>query len=211
MPKEMKLETEALNLDAMGEEATASYRGMVRKQAQGEPIDPRKLQPILVLAGRGLDAFRADAGRLKERFQATAQLELADSDATAEEINAAQKRLRGLEAERKTLMEDLARRATELNEKIAAAQSEVLKKSGGPGELRAQAVRTLHATAAPSLADELRRLEKATRDAQYKRLASKTRGPALSKQAAKEEERAAQKAAEIGALVLEPFDGMAWS
>ncbi len=57
---------EALDLDAMGEEATASYRGMVRKHAQGEPIDPKKLQPILVLAGRASCAPRP-SGPCKRR------------------------------------------------------------------------------------------------------------------------------------------------
>jgi hypothetical protein len=68
----------------------------------------------------------------------------------------------------------------------------------------------LQTTAAPSLADELRRLAKVTKDAQYKKFASKTRAPALSKQAAEEEERAMQKAQEVQATLQDPFLGMHW-
>ena len=68
-----------LDLDAMAEEAVESYRRLVVAYVVGEAIDQGRLREVLILAGKGLDSFKADSDCLRQRYQAAKDIEAADA------------------------------------------------------------------------------------------------------------------------------------
>jgi len=199
-------------LDAMIARATAAYRELVRRQARGDSIDQGELDKALVHAGRSLVQFGADAERLKKRFAAAALL---DNVAELEkEIEPARRRVAEAGKELQCLNEQYWPKAAELEQKLGAAQLDLLRKLQQPSDRRRKALEVLQETAAPENPDKLRRLRIANSEAERQKLAAKheTGGnaPAFQKRTIEVEQAGIRRVQDLNAQLRDPVQGMAW-
>jgi hypothetical protein len=199
-------------LDAMIAQATADYRELVRRHAQGELDDERIDLEVLSRDGRSLVQFQADSERLRKRLAAAVQLD--NPKDAQEEI----KTLRGCEADLKKEMQRLAdqyyAKAAELEQKLGAVRQELLRKQQQPADRSAKALNVLHETAPLELLEQLRGLRIANSEAErYKMLAkqeARGKSPPFQKRAEEEQDACIRRIQELNAQLHDPFQGMAW-
>jgi hypothetical protein len=195
-------------LDAMIAQATAAYRELVCRHAQGELDGERIDLEILSLAGRSLVQFRADSERLRKRLAAVVQLDSAEE--LEKEIEPAQRRVAEAEKELQRLNEEYYPKAAELQQKVAAAQSDFFRKESRMSDSRRKARDVLHETAAPEILGQLHRLRGAFSEAKRDSLLSKHNAPEHQRRAANQEQACNSSSRDLNAQLRDPFQGMAW-
>jgi hypothetical protein len=141
----------------MAEEAVESYRRLVVAYVVGEAIDQGRLREVLILAGKGLDSFKADSDCLRQRYQAAKDIEAAD--AMQAEITAAGEAIAALENESRDEWErhdkaikELSARQQEAQGRLTAMQTEQTEKRNRAGEV-------LQRTADPAIATAVKKCQ----------------------------------------------------
>jgi hypothetical protein len=199
-------------LDAMIAQATADYRELVRRHAQGELDDERIDLEVLSRAGRSLVQFRVDSERLKKRFAAVAQLD--NPKDAQEEIETLRGREADLRKELQRLADQFYAKDAELEQKLGAVRQELLRKQQQPADRGAKALNVLQETAPPEMLEQLRRLRIANSEAErYKLLAkqeARGKSPPFQKRAVEEQDACIRRIQELNAQLRDPFQGMAW-
>jgi len=195
-------------LEAMIAQATAAYRELVRRHAQGELDGERIDLEILSRAGRSLVQFRADSERLRKRLAAAVQLDSAEE--LEKEIEPAQRRVAEAEKELQRLNEEYHPKFAELQNKVLAAQADFFRKDSRVSDSRRKALDVLHETAAPEILGQLHRLRGAFADAKRDAMLSKHNTPEHQRRAVNQEEACTSISRDLNAQLRDPFQGMAW-
>jgi hypothetical protein len=225
MAKETKPPPEPLDLTALAQDATAAYRGLVDRQARGDPIDQAHLREVLTLAGKGLDTFKADSDLLHNRYCAAEAL--AAAEALGSEVSQARQLLADAEAERDAFYKEFAARKIVLNNQCFQAGENHGRLDGELRRAKATAADVLVKTADPAIAAQTKALQgearRGIRDALVRKrreplpeLAEGSKGPTVPEVdrvalAEKSKAAAGEKLQATGARAMLPLEGMAWA
>ena len=224
MAKETKPPPDPLNLDALAQDALAAYRGLVDRQARGEPIDQAQLREILTLTGKGLDTFKADSDQLRKRYLAAEAL--AAAEAREPEVSQALQVLADAEAERDAFYKEYAARRIVLDNQCFQAGENHGRLDGELRRAKAAAADLLVRTADPAIAAETKALQGGVRQDVRDALVRKgvplpkpaegSKGPTVPAAvalAAAEKRKAgtAEKIQAVNIRAMLPLEGMAWS